>query len=170
MGTKVKNTSSLSDGAEHQSLSVYQLVMLFWAFCIHNKHMHWTATDLEGKPIVTQQKQWETWETIQQLANPVQCKLTSEAACPEGSMLRGGKMWEECFLSHLRSAHDSWWWFLHFSRPLKIALDLTVTWDFIATLVVKAATAQWKSSHIVELVQDIIVELLSRKSRDCTWF
>ena len=68
--------------------------------------MHRTATDLEGKPIVTQQKQWETWETIQQLANPVQCKLTSEAG-PEVSMLRGGKMWEECFLSHLRSAYDS---------------------------------------------------------------
>ena len=44
------------------------------------------------------------------------------------TLFRGGKMWEECFLSHLRSAHDSWWWFLHFSRPLKIALDLTVTW------------------------------------------
>jgi len=50
-----------------------------------------------------------------------QSKLTSEAG-PEASMLRGGKMWEECFLSHLRSAHDSWWWSLHCSRPLKNSL------------------------------------------------
>jgi len=71
MGTKVKNTSSLSDGAEHQSLSVYQLMMFLGFLNDNNTHMHRTATDLEGKPIVTQQKQWETWETIQQLANPV---------------------------------------------------------------------------------------------------